>query len=61
MSQAMPNSLLIACKGRRGKMDVGIFIAAWVAAFSLGYMLGRWGGYKDAQPKRDKRGRFIKD
>lgn len=25
------------------------------------YLLGKWRGYLDAQPKRSKNGRFIKD
>ncbi len=42
-------------------MDVVVFtLIAFAAGFSMGYMLGTWNGYFDAQPKRDRLGRFTK-
>jgi len=36
-----------------------IRIFGYVVAFALGCIIGRWFGYLDAQPKRDKSGKFI--
>ena len=56
-------------------MEHGFSIFVLLVGFGLGYMLGRWNGFRDADevfdeevdkikskwvPKRDARGRFVK-
>jgi hypothetical protein len=38
-----------------------LYTLGCVFSFALGYTLGKWNGYLDAQPKRDKSGRFTKE
>jgi hypothetical protein len=42
-------------------MEVAIInLVAFGAGLCLGASIGMWYGYSDAQPRRDKRGRFTK-
>ena len=42
----MPNTILL-------------YVLGYTAVFAFGYITGRWHGYLDALPKRDKSGRFT--
>jgi hypothetical protein len=41
-------------------MDPMILALGTLIGLGLGYVIGRWNGYLDAQPKRDNKGRFKK-
>lgn len=41
--------------------QVLLYLTIYAVSFAFGYILGKWSGYKDAQPKRDKSGRFTKE
>ena len=38
-----------------------LYVVGFACSFALGYVLGKWNGFLDAQPKRDKSGRFTKE
>jgi hypothetical protein len=40
-------------------MGLTFYLLGAIGSFALGVMIGRYTGYRDAQPIRDKRGRFI--
>lgn len=40
--------------------QVALYALIYAVSFAFGYVLGKWSGYRDAQPKRDKSGRFTK-
>lgn len=41
--------------------DIIIYALGYIVIGTLGYVSGLIRGYKDALPKRDERGRFIKE
>jgi len=41
-------------------MEWTFFLIGAAGSFSLGYAVGKLRGYADAQPKRDKLGKFTK-
>lgn len=40
-------------------MEAAILVLTHVVIFAAGFAVGKLRGYLDAQPKRDKSGRFI--
>lgn len=38
-----------------------LLVLVYGFVFAFGYALGKWRGYLDALPKRDDKGRFIKE
>lgn len=38
-----------------------LMVIVYTSVFAFGYTLGKWRGYLDALPKRDEKGRFIKE
>lgn len=38
-----------------------LYVLGYLFAFAFGFVIGKWEGFKDAQPKRDKTGRFTKE
>lgn len=41
-------------------MEIAVLFMTHLMALGMGAAVGRWLGYTDAQPKRDKNGRFLK-
>ena len=41
-------------------MEMAVLVMTHLMLTSFGFAIGRLVGYRDAQPKRNKQGRFIK-
>lgn len=41
-------------------MEAAVLLVTHLSLMGIGFALGRVKGFNEAQPKRDKRGRFLK-